>query len=107
VEPTSRTLLNYLTEDGCEPFEEWIKGLRDGKGRGIVRDRLNRIRIGNFGDCRPVGGGVHELRIDFGPGYRVYFGEDGESVILLCGGDKSTQQSDIPRAQRLWNDYNA
>jgi putative addiction module killer protein len=72
----------------------------------IVRARLNRIRLGNFGDCKPVGGGVEELRIDFGPGYRVYFGREGSSVvILLCGGSKRAQAGDVGRARRYWKEF--
>ena len=73
---------------------------------GIIRARLNRIRLGNFGDCKSVGGGVDELRIDFGPGYRIYFGRDGATVIVvLCGGDKKTQARNISTAQRYWKEY--
>src|SRR5713226_2037544 len=75
--------------------------------RGIVRTRLNRIAQGSFGDCEPIGQGVHELKIDYGPGYGIYFGEDGDEVILLGGGDKSTQASDIKKAKERWGDYNA
>ena len=72
---------------------------------GIVRARLNRVRLGNFGDSKPVGGGVEELRIDFGPGYRVYYGrEDSVGVILLCGGDKRTQARDILTAREYWKE---
>jgi len=74
--------------------------------RALIRKRLNRVRMGNLGDCRSVGDGVKELRIAFGPGYRVYFGEDGETiVVLLCGGDKSSQEADIRRAKEYWIDY--
>ena len=107
VEPRPRQLLKYRTANGRVPFDEWIKGLGDGRGRGIIRIRINRVEVGNFGDCDPVGDGVFELKIDFGPGYRVYFGEDGDKVILLGGGDKSTQPTDIKRAQERWRDYNA
>jgi putative addiction module killer protein len=65
------------------------------------------VSQGNLGDCEPVGEGVSELRIDIGPGYRVYFGEDGDDVILLGGGDKSTQAADIKSAKERWRDYNA
>ena len=71
----------------------------------MVRARLNRIRLGNFGDCKPVGAGVEELRIDFGPGYRVYFGREGQLVVVLLGGTKRTQAKDIPRAQGYWKEY--
>ena len=74
-------------EGHSTPFSEWLSSLKDGRAVGIVRARLNRIRLGNFGDCKSVGGGVDELRIDFGPGYRVYYGRAGSLVVvLLCGG---------------------
>ena len=88
------------------PFSEWLTSLRDVRTVGVVRARLNRIRLGNFGDCKSVGGGVEELRIDFGPGYRVYFGREGASVVvLLCGGSKKSQARDIVAAQRRWKEY--
>jgi putative addiction module killer protein len=87
-------------------FSRWLGALKDKRTVAIIRARLNRVRLGNFGDSKPVGGGVEELRIDFGPGYRVYFGRDGESVvILLCGGTKRTQSKDIATARALWKDY--
>jgi putative addiction module killer protein len=90
----------------CPWFSRWLDALKDKRAVAIIRARLNRVRLGNFGDSKPVGGGVEELRIDFGPGYRVYFGRDGESVvILLCGGTKRTQSKDIATAQALWKDY--
>ena len=88
------------------PFSEWLASLGDARAVGVVRARLNRIRLGNFGDCKSVGGGVEELRIDFGPGYRVYYGREGSLVVvLLCGGDKRTQARDILAAQRRWKEY--
>ena len=99
-------LLEYLTEDGRNPFREWLLSLRDAPMRARVRVRLNRVRLGNFGDSRGVGGGVSELRLHLGPGYRVYYGRRGNAlVILLCGGDKGTQARDIQRAQAYWTDY--
>ena len=89
-----------------KPFSDWLASLRDVRAVGIVRARLNRIRLGNFGDCKPVGGGVEELRIDFGPGYRVYFGREGSVVVvLLCGGDKRTQARDILTARKYWKEH--
>ena len=99
-------ILEYLTEDGRNPFREWSRGLRDRMARARVRVRLNRVRLGNFGDCRSVGSGVSELRVPHGPGYRVYFGRQGRAVvILLCGGDKASQARDIASARTYWADY--
>lgn len=96
----------YIAEDGRNHFEDWLLGLRDSEARARLRARVNRVRLGNFGDCRGVGSGVHELRIDYGPGYRIYFGRRGNSVvILLCGGDKRTQVRDIEMARTLWQEY--
>lgn len=82
-----------------ELYEEWFADLRDRKGKEVILARLRRVEIGNFGDCEPVGEGVSELRIHFGPGYRVYLMKQGiEIVILLAGGDKSTQRRDIDGA---------
>ena len=93
-------------EGRSTPFLEWLRSLKNGRAAGIVRARLNRIRLGNFGDCKSVGGGVHELRIDFGPGYRVYYGREGSLVVvLLCGGNKRTQARDIVTAQAYWREY--
>jgi putative addiction module killer protein len=107
VEAYPRKLKNYLSVDGKDPFNIWLTCLRDTKGRNVIKIRLNRVERGNYGDHSPVGEGVQELRIDFGPGYRVYFGEDGDDVILLGGGDKSTQSVDIAKARERWSDYNA
>jgi len=98
----------YQTIDGQSPFGDWMSSLRDRQaGRRIV-GRVDRLRIGNRGDWKPVGEGVFELRIDYGPGYRVYCGQEGQTlVLLLCGGDKSTQSTDIKRAQEYWSDYKA
>ena len=83
-----------------------MHSLRDGRTRAIVLARLARVRLGNMGNTRPVGEGVHELKIDYGPGYRAYFGHDGtEVVILLNSGDKSTQEEDIETAKEYWHTY--
>jgi putative addiction module killer protein/probable addiction module antidote protein len=88
------------------PFDEWLRELRDPNAVARVLARIGRVRRGNLGDCKPVGEGVSELRVDYGPGYRVYFGQRGSTlVILLCGGDKRTQDRDIRQAQQYWDDY--
>lgn len=92
--------------DGRAPFSEWLDALADDRAYAAIAVRLDRARLGNLGDCRFIGGGLGELRIHFGPGYRVYFGEDGKEIILLlCGGVKGTQRSDIARAKTYWQDY--
>ena len=104
--PTEQEVRIYARSDGSEPFTEWLRGLRDGTTRNRIRQRIARLRLGNFGDTRSVGDGVLELRIHFGPGFRVYFGREGASVvILLCGGDKSSQERDIDRAVEYWRDH--
>jgi putative addiction module killer protein len=106
VKTRPKELRVLVTEEGQEPFNEWLTSLRDIKTRAKIRVRLDRISLGNFGDCHGVGEGVQELRIDYGPGYRIYFGQKGTSIVLLlCGGDKSTQTKDIETAKRLWNEY--
>lgn len=91
-----------------DTFDEWLKALRDLKGRARVDMRIRRLADGNLGDVRPVGKGVGELRIDTGPGYRVYYAKRGEElIVLLAGGDKSTQARDIEEALALWEDWKA
>ena len=98
--------IRLLSRGRRTPFSDWLDSLKDARTVGIVRARLNRIRVCNFGDCKPVGGGVEELRIDFGPGYRIYFGREGSLVvILLCGGNKGTQGRDLARARKYWKEY--
>ena len=85
-----------------ESFEAWLAALRDGRASARIAARLRRLAMGNPGDVRSVGEGVSEMRIDYGPGYRVYFKKIGaQIVLLLCGGDKSSQAADIARAKRL------
>lgn len=89
-------------------FDEWLRGLRDLKGRARIDIRIKRLAEGNAGDVRPVGKGVSELRIDTGPGYRVYYAVRGEEfILLLAGGDKSTQTRDIEKAHALWEEWKA
>ena len=85
---------------------EWFTSLPDEPTRARIRARLARVRLGNYGDHKSIGDGVYELRLCFGPGYRIYYAETGRIIVLLlCGGDKSTQKSDIQKAKNYWADY--
>ena len=98
-------LVVYVTEEGKSPFDDWFDKL-DTVAALKVRTALARIETGNLGDVKPVGQGVSERRITFGPGYRVYFGQDGDKlVILLCGGTKKRQSKDIEQAKAFWDNY--
>lgn len=99
------TIREYQTELGVSPFREWFDQL-DSQAARKIKVVITRMELGNFGDVKPVGEGVSERRIDFGPGYRVYFGQDGKDlVILLAGGTKRRQQKDIEKAKALWSEY--
>lgn len=96
----------YITETGEIPFKDWLEGLKDIHARAKIRVTLDRIRIGNFGHVRSVGEGVHELKIDYGPGYRVYYASAGKTIVLLLlGGDKASQSKDIVLAKKYWKDF--
>ncbi len=96
----------YVASDGRSPFDDWLVGLRDVAARARVRARLARVQAGNFGDCKSLRDGVMELRIDFGPGYRVYFSRQGPVlVLLLCGSDKSDQDRAIRQAVECLDDW--
>jgi putative addiction module killer protein len=96
----------YTTPDGTDVFGEWLAKLDDLKARARIAVRIDRLASGNFGDTKSVGGGLRELRIDWGPGYRVYYGMIGTAlVLLLCGGDKRKQSADIKKARTFWRDY--
>ena len=95
----------YLTGDGRNPFREWLETL-DIAVRARVQARMLRFELGNLGDHKSVGAGVSEGRLTFGSGYRIYFGKDGDSIIvLLLGGSKASQARDIRRAHGFWRDY--
>lgn len=97
---------HYQTQEGRDIVHEWLSKLRDAKALSAITRRIDRVRLGNFGDCKYCRDGVSELRIDVGPGYRVYYGKDGEEIVLLlCAGDKSSQSKDIDNAVRYWTDY--
>ena len=87
-------------------YIKWLKNLKDQRARSLVFTRIKRLALGNPGDVKPVGEGISEMRIDYGPGYRIYYKDTGkEIIILLCGGDKSTQQADIAAAKKIVLDY--
>lgn len=105
-ESVPRLLEEYVTAAGSSSFTEWLNRLSDRGARARIRVRLDRISLGNFGDCRSLGGALRELRIDHGPGFRVYLGEIGNQVVLLLtGGTKNTQQRDIDKARAFWVDF--
>ncbi|MBX2818872.1 MAG: type II toxin-antitoxin system RelE/ParE family toxin [Rhodothermaceae bacterium] len=101
-----RVIQLYTTEEGEKPFEEWFYGIKDRQLKGRIARHVDRIKNGNLGDHKAVGEGVLEKRLFFGSGYRIYFAEYGEIiVVLLLGGDKSTQGKDIKAAKAYWNNY--
>jgi len=103
---TEREIKKLELQNGLVPFDEWFDSLRDLRIQTAVDARLTRVRAGNFGDCKSVGGGVFELRISFGPGLRVYYGLHGQRIVVLIGGgDKRSQSRDIRRAQQLWQQW--
>jgi len=90
-----------------DTFDRWLKGLKDSKGRTKIQARIDRLANGNPGDVGPIGEGLSELRIDFGPGYRVYYARTGKTLyLLLCGGDKGSQDADIKNAHTMWKELN-
>lgn len=95
----------FLLEKTSE-FDKWLKKLNDRKAKAKILLRLQRVEAGNLGDVSSIGEGIEEFRIHYGPGYRIYFRRQGEKIILLLiGGDKSSQESDIKKAKTLWNQY--
>jgi putative addiction module killer protein len=91
-----------ITLQETEAFTVWMEGLRDARAKARIAQRLDRLARGNPGDVKPVGDGISEMRIDYGPGYRVYYCRHGAVlIVLLCGGDKSTQKRDIKVAKQL------
>ncbi len=103
---SANTIIFYTDANGRTPFKEWRLQLRDGKAKTAVERRLFRAEMGNFGDCKPLRDGVWEMRIDVGPGYRMYYAKAGSTIVLLlCGGDKRTQSADIDKACAYFADW--
>ena len=101
-------VLRYQREDGTVPITDWLRSLRDKRAEAKARIRVRRLEAGIFGDCKPVGDGVLELREHIGAGYRIYCARYGHTVvILLCGGTKKTRAKDIATARRNWSDWKA
>lgn len=99
-------ILHYRTVEGRFPYREWLESIADKSTRAAILARVDRLAFGAFGDWKAVGAGVYELRVHFGAGHRVYFGRDSKAVvILLCGGQKRSQEADIRQAKRYWKDY--
>jgi putative addiction module killer protein len=107
MEAKERNVRSYKTTAGTNPYREWRDRITSEDVLAAVLARQTRLSIGNFGDSEAIGEGASESKIDLGPGYRIYYGVDGEDVILLCGGNKSTQTRDIERAIGYWKDYKA
>ena len=103
---TDVSILHYCTIEGRFPYREWVESIADKVVRAAVLARVDRLAFGAFGDWKMLGHGVCELRVHIGAGHRIYFGRDGRTVvILLCGGDKRSQDADIKLAKRYWKDY--
>jgi len=99
-------LFYYQTPGGRIPYREWLEAVTDCVSFAAIQSRTDRLKRGLFGDCEPVGESVWELRVDTGPGYRVYYARSGKQVVLLlCGGDKRKQTADIKRAKDFWRDH--
>ena len=97
---------HYVSRAGKDVFDDWLSALADRRAQAKIATRIDRLAAGNFGDCKPLRQGVCELRIDWGPGYRIYYAMIGKvCVLLLCGGGKRTQSADSGRAVEYFNDY--
>lgn len=97
---------HYITRDGRDVFDEWLMAIADARTKAKISARINRLACGNFGDCKPLRDGVWELRVDWGPGYRIYYSMvQRTEALVLCAGDKRKQASDIDRAVRYLREY--
>ncbi|MCP3680755.1 MAG: type II toxin-antitoxin system RelE/ParE family toxin [Gammaproteobacteria bacterium] len=104
-----KQLVFYETLKGDKPFQKWLMGLKDKRGQSLILACLDRLLLGHYGDCKSLKRGLYELRIAYGPGYRIYFAKlrSGQVVLLLAGGSKRTQQRDIERAIGYWEAFKA
>jgi putative addiction module killer protein len=105
MEGRKQEVLYYTEPSGSCPFRDWRTSIADEKAKAAIDARIARFRGGNFGDSAPIGAGASESRIDLGPGFRIYYGRDRDTIVLLRGGDKSTQTADIRQAKIFWTDY--
>ena len=100
------TISEYTDERGKSPYAEWLHSLRDVRAKAKIIMQVDKIELNLFGDVKPIGEGLSELRIHYGPGYRVYYVQEARQVfLLLCGGDKSAQSKDIKKAKAYWKDH--
>ncbi|MBI4524994.1 MAG: type II toxin-antitoxin system RelE/ParE family toxin [Deltaproteobacteria bacterium] len=105
-EAIRRIVETYVTRGGKDVFQKWLNGLGDQRARLLVDKTIAKVRLGNLGQHKSVGEGVQEIVLDYGPGYRIYFGEQGQTlVILLCGSTKKRQEETIKQAKRYWKDW--
>lgn len=102
-----RTVSVYVTASGMAPFDDWMSDLKDHVGRASVDARIARLRLGSLGEYQNVGEGVLELKVNVGPGYRIYLADNGRESLILCAGNKRTQKRDIKAAKTFWADHQA
>ncbi len=100
-----RIISVYVTASGTVPFDDWMNDLKDYVGKGAVEARIARLRLGALGKHANVGDGLIELKVDIGPGYRIYVADNERDSLILCAGNKRTQKQDIKAAKKFWNDY--
>ncbi|MFH1565526.1 MAG: type II toxin-antitoxin system RelE/ParE family toxin [bacterium] len=106
IKSIPKTLEIYQNTNGKEPIIEWLESIKDITTKARIKNRLRRMELGILGDYKNISSGLFELRLKFGSGYRVYFGEiDNKIILLLCGGDKSSQTKDIKKAKEYWQEY--
>jgi putative addiction module killer protein len=100
------TVNEYIDDSGKSLYADWLKNLRDTKAKAKIMMQADKMELGLFGDVESIGDGLSELRLHCGPGYRVYYGKEGQQIyLLLCGGDKSTQSKDIKKAKECWKNH--